>query len=307
MGRGGARSVVGACPRSGRRASSRASGSEACWATRAIVPTSRTRCGANTRRARAWRCSSRPPTGSGRRAVPRDRVGRSDRDVRGDRGDRGHHRGAGRLVHRHGSVPRAAHGGFRVRALGRCRRRSASTGTWWCSMPGARPSAEISARRHPRSHGESPSSTRSTRVPVPGWRAVPGRRSRGIRPGLRADAVNLYGACHVVEDGRVVDAGPCSRATARREPELRAGRLSASLQGAELVDVRWGGLDVASRIQVTVRIPTGEPSRRPSVPARSSRPPARSASSFRRRMRTTTSRSRGMACSKATTRGRCDS
>ncbi len=35
--------------------------------------------------------------------------------------------------------------------------------------------------------------------------------------------------------------------------ELRAGRLSASLAGAELVDVRWGGLDVASRIQVTVR------------------------------------------------------
>jgi D-apionolactonase len=37
--------------------------------------------------------------------------------------------------------------------------------------------------------------------------------------------------------------------------ELRAGRLSASLEGAELVDVRWGGLDIASRIQVTVRDP----------------------------------------------------
>jgi hypothetical protein len=37
--------------------------------------------------------------------------------------------------------------------------------------------------------------------------------------------------------------------------ELHAGDLAAALEGPDLVDVRWGGLDVASRIQVTVRDP----------------------------------------------------
>ena len=36
---------------------------------------------------------------------------------------------------------------------------------------------------------------------------------------------------------------------------FRAGALSAALDGGELVDVRWGGLEVASRILVTVRDP----------------------------------------------------
>jgi hypothetical protein len=37
--------------------------------------------------------------------------------------------------------------------------------------------------------------------------------------------------------------------------ELHAGDLTAALEGADLVDVRWGGSYVASRIQVTVRDP----------------------------------------------------
>jgi hypothetical protein len=37
--------------------------------------------------------------------------------------------------------------------------------------------------------------------------------------------------------------------------ELHAGELSAALEGPDLADLRWGGLDVASRIQVTVRDP----------------------------------------------------
>ena len=36
---------------------------------------------------------------------------------------------------------------------------------------------------------------------------------------------------------------------------IRAGDLSFALDGADLVDLRWGALDVASRIQVTVRDP----------------------------------------------------
>ena len=36
---------------------------------------------------------------------------------------------------------------------------------------------------------------------------------------------------------------------------IRVGDLSFALDGADLVDVRWGALDVASRIQVTVRDP----------------------------------------------------
>jgi len=39
------------------------------------------------------------------------------------------------------------------------------------------------------------------------------------------------------------------------DAELHAGHLTAALEGPDLVDVRWGGLDVASRIQVTVRDP----------------------------------------------------
>jgi len=39
------------------------------------------------------------------------------------------------------------------------------------------------------------------------------------------------------------------------DAELHAGDLTAALEGPDLVDVRWGGLDVASRIQVTVRDP----------------------------------------------------
>jgi hypothetical protein len=37
--------------------------------------------------------------------------------------------------------------------------------------------------------------------------------------------------------------------------ELRAGPLSAALEGADMIDVRWGSLDVASRVHVTVRDP----------------------------------------------------
>jgi D-apionolactonase len=37
---------------------------------------------------------------------------------------------------------------------------------------------------------------------------------------------------------------------------IRAGDLSFALDGADLVDVRWGALDVASRIQVTMRDPS---------------------------------------------------
>ena len=37
---------------------------------------------------------------------------------------------------------------------------------------------------------------------------------------------------------------------------IRAGDLSFALDGGDLVDVRWGGLDVASRILVTVRDPS---------------------------------------------------
>jgi hypothetical protein len=36
---------------------------------------------------------------------------------------------------------------------------------------------------------------------------------------------------------------------------IRAGDLSFALDGADLIDLRWGALDVASRIQVTVRDP----------------------------------------------------
>ena len=39
------------------------------------------------------------------------------------------------------------------------------------------------------------------------------------------------------------------------DAELHAGDLTAALEGPDLVDVRWGGSDVASRIQVTVRDP----------------------------------------------------
>ena len=39
------------------------------------------------------------------------------------------------------------------------------------------------------------------------------------------------------------------------DAELHAGHLTSALEGPDLVDVRWGGLDVASRIQVTVRDP----------------------------------------------------
>jgi len=39
------------------------------------------------------------------------------------------------------------------------------------------------------------------------------------------------------------------------DAELHAGDLIAALEGPDLVDVRWGGSDVASRIQVTVRDP----------------------------------------------------
>jgi hypothetical protein len=38
-----------------------------------------------------------------------------------------------------------------------------------------------------------------------------------------------------------------------REVELRAGPLSATLVGPDLVDIRWGSLDVAERLQVTLR------------------------------------------------------
>ncbi len=37
---------------------------------------------------------------------------------------------------------------------------------------------------------------------------------------------------------------------------IRAGDLTFALDGADLVDVRWGALDIASRIQVTVRDPS---------------------------------------------------
>ena len=37
---------------------------------------------------------------------------------------------------------------------------------------------------------------------------------------------------------------------------IRAGHLTFGLDGADLVDVRWGALDIASRIQVTVRDPS---------------------------------------------------
>ncbi len=37
---------------------------------------------------------------------------------------------------------------------------------------------------------------------------------------------------------------------------IRAGDLSFALEGADLIDVRWGALDIASRIQVTVRDPS---------------------------------------------------
>ena len=37
---------------------------------------------------------------------------------------------------------------------------------------------------------------------------------------------------------------------------IRAGDLSFALDGADLVDVRWGALDIASRMQVTVRDPS---------------------------------------------------
>lgn len=37
---------------------------------------------------------------------------------------------------------------------------------------------------------------------------------------------------------------------------IRAGDLSFALDGVDLVDVRWGALDIASRIQVTVRDPS---------------------------------------------------
>ncbi len=49
-------------------------------------------------------------------------------------------------------------------------------------------------------------------------------------------------------------AGPrAPRVSHSRESVLRAGPLSATLDGPDLIDVRWGSLDVASRIQVTVR------------------------------------------------------
>jgi D-apionolactonase len=37
---------------------------------------------------------------------------------------------------------------------------------------------------------------------------------------------------------------------------IRAGDLSFAVDGADLVDVRWGALDIASRVQVTVRDPS---------------------------------------------------
>jgi len=37
---------------------------------------------------------------------------------------------------------------------------------------------------------------------------------------------------------------------------IRAGDLTFALDGADLVDVRWGALDIASRVQVTVRDPS---------------------------------------------------
>lgn len=49
-------------------------------------------------------------------------------------------------------------------------------------------------------------------------------------------------------------AGPrAPRVSPPAEAQLRAGPLSAILDGPDLIDVRWGSLDVASRIEVTVR------------------------------------------------------
>jgi D-apionolactonase len=41
--------------------------------------------------------------------------------------------------------------------------------------------------------------------------------------------------------------------SASTQGELRAGRLAAAMDGADLIDLRWGGFAAASRIQVTVR------------------------------------------------------
>ena len=71
-----------------------------------------------------------------------------------------------------------------------------------------------------------------------------------IVPGYAPTTVNLFGAYHVVEDGRVVDVWPV---LARHGDPLRAGPLGAELRGADLADVRWGGLEIASAVQVTVR------------------------------------------------------
>ena len=126
--------------------------------------------------------------------------------------------------------------------------------------PPVAPSPGGRVRVHPRG---------ARRVPVPGWCAVRDRRSRRARPGLRAD--------RKVEPLRRLPrrrgghgGGSLARACAPRRAviaeTIRAGDLSFALDGADLVDVRWGALDVASRIQVTVRDPDWGRCPRPCAP-----------------------------------------
>ena len=91
----------------------------------------------------------------------------------------------------------------------------------------------------------------------PGGAPYPGGRSRRARPGLRADRREPVRRLPRRRGGH--GGGSLARACAPRRAviaeTIRVGDLSFALDGADLVDVRWGALDVASRIQVTVRDP----------------------------------------------------
>ena len=139
----------------------------------------------------------------------RGRIGGRDRDVRDHRRRGRRHRGAGRFVRADGPLPRAAGGRVRVRAG----RDVDGDRTPWGSS-GARRRAQ--GRRHEPPTLEPPD-PRATLAFVheehAGFRytgEAPGSVGDRVHivPGYAPTTVNLFGAYHVVEDGRVADVWP---------------------------------------------------------------------------------------------------
>ena len=224
MGRGGARDVVGACE-VGRAAAELEGVRSEAPRLRGSLHERAGSCDASREAHAAMDRLLEVATGSAPRASPSSRVGRSHRHVTTYRVDRRHHRGAGRVVHLDGSVPRAARFGFRVRALRRHHgdQRARRPGGVRCRAQGrrrrSRPAGGAGSRGRVRVHPRG-----ARRVPVPGWCAVRVGDRAVLVPGYAPTAVNLYGAFHVVEEGTVVDAGPCLPATASRDRGDDPGR-----------------------------------------------------------------------------------